>query len=160
LLIIAFLVNIVRCRYDTQDGPYDIAWSSEIHKNQLRVVASSGDGSICDLWNGMLNVSRQFPPTAKTRSRHVQEHSREVFSVDWKEDTFSSSSWDGNVKLVSLMTATFPNIILDILALPLSTDNRDGLIASVMRLTRPFTDIQRVLVYCQITSDTSHRLKS
>lgn len=32
------------------------------------------------------------------------EHSREVFSVDWsniKKDTFASSSWDGNVKLVS-----------------------------------------------------------
>lgn len=36
--------------------------------------------------------------------RAWQEHSREVFSVDWsniKKDTFVSSSWDGNVKLVS-----------------------------------------------------------
>jgi WD40 repeat protein len=33
-----------------------------------------------------------------------QEHTREVFSVDWsnlKKDTFASSSWDGTIKLVS-----------------------------------------------------------
>jgi hypothetical protein len=35
--------------------------------------------------------------------RAWQEHTREVFSVDWsniKKDTFVSSSWDGTVKLV------------------------------------------------------------
>jgi peroxin-7 len=79
----------VRCRYDTQDGLYDVAWS-EIHENQL--VTGSGDGSI-KLWDVMLN---DLP------IRAWQEHSREVFSVDWsnlKKDTFASSSWDGNVKL-------------------------------------------------------------
>jgi WD40 repeat protein len=37
--------------------------------------------------------------------RAWQEHTREVFSVDWsnlKKDTFASSSWDGTVKIVSL----------------------------------------------------------
>ena len=36
--------------------------------------------------------------------RAWQEHTREVFSVDWsnlKKDTFASSSWDGTIKLVS-----------------------------------------------------------
>lgn len=36
--------------------------------------------------------------------RAWQEHTREVFSVNWsniKKDTFISSSWDGNVKVVS-----------------------------------------------------------
>lgn len=41
------------CRYDTQDGLYDVAWS-ESHENQL--VTASGDGSI-KLWDVMLNVS-------------------------------------------------------------------------------------------------------
>lgn len=42
-----------RCRYDTQDGLYDVAWS-ETHENQL--VTASGDGSI-KLWDVMINVS-------------------------------------------------------------------------------------------------------
>lgn len=36
--------------------------------------------------------------------RAWQEHTREVFSVDWsniQKDTFASSSWDGTVKIVS-----------------------------------------------------------
>lgn len=41
-----------KCRYDTQDGLYDVAWS-EIHENQL--VTASGDGSI-KLWDVMINV--------------------------------------------------------------------------------------------------------
>jgi WD40 repeat protein len=70
----------------------------------------------------MLNVSRQFyrenPQLKDVQDlpiRAWQEHSREVFSVDWsniKKDTFASSSWDGNVKLVSLTNTTFPSIIL------------------------------------------------
>jgi len=55
-------------------------------------VTGSGDGSI-KLWDVMLN---DLP------IRAWQEHSREVFSVNWsnlKKDTFVSSSWDGNVKL-------------------------------------------------------------
>lgn len=35
--------------------------------------------------------------------RAWQEHTKEVFSVDWsnlKKDTFVSSSWDGTVKIV------------------------------------------------------------
>lgn len=38
--------------------------------------------------------------------RAWQEHTREVFSVDWsniKKDTFASSSWDGTVKLVRIL---------------------------------------------------------
>ncbi|KAF8880453.1 WD40-repeat-containing domain protein [Gymnopilus junonius] len=72
-------------RYETQDGLYDVAWS-EVHENQL--VTASGDGSI-RLWDIMLN---DHP------IRAWQEHTREVFSVDWsnlKKDTFASSSWDG-----------------------------------------------------------------
>lgn len=42
------------CRYETQDGLFDSAWS-EIHENQL--VTASGDGSL-RLWDVMLNVRR------------------------------------------------------------------------------------------------------
>ncbi|KAJ8508915.1 hypothetical protein ONZ45_g8844 [Pleurotus djamor] len=78
-------------QYETQDGLYDAAWS-EIHENQI--VTASGDGSL-KLWDVMLN---NHP------IRAWQEHTKEVFSVDWsnlKKDTFASSSWDGMVKIVS-----------------------------------------------------------
>ena len=42
--------------------------------------------------------------------RAWQEHTREVFSVDWsniKKDTFASSSWDGTVKLVQRYLTQF-----------------------------------------------------
>ena len=43
-------------------------------------------------------------PIQELPIRAWQEHTREVFSVDWsnlKKDTFASSSWDGTIKLVS-----------------------------------------------------------
>lgn len=61
-----------------------------MHENQI--VTASGDGSI-RLWDIMLN---NFAIAS------WQEHTREVFSVDWsnlQKDTFASSSWDGNVKV-------------------------------------------------------------
>ncbi|KDQ61514.1 hypothetical protein JAAARDRAFT_704850 [Jaapia argillacea MUCL 33604] len=88
--------------YETQDGLYDVAWS-EVHENQL--VTASGDGSI-KLWDVMLNVSdtpdHDLMPDLPIRA--WQEHTREVFSVDWsnlQKDLFASSSWDGTVKLWS-----------------------------------------------------------
>ncbi|KAG5647864.1 hypothetical protein DXG03_007788 [Asterophora parasitica] len=89
-----------------QDGLYDVAWS-EIHENQL--VTASGDGSL-RLWDVMLN---DLP------IRAWQEHTREVFSVDWsniKKDTFASSSWDGTVKLVRDIPSLFSPHQPDILA--------------------------------------------
>lgn len=83
-----------------------MAWS-EIHENQL--VTASGDGSI-RLWDVMINVRLPFynvftgPKSYQDLPiRAWQEHTREVFSVDWsniKKDTFASCSWDGTVKLV------------------------------------------------------------
>ena len=46
--------------------------------------------------------------------RAWQEHTREVFSVDWsnlKKDTFASSSWDGTIKLVSRKFVFSPGTI-------------------------------------------------
>ncbi|DAA76027.1 TPA_exp: Uncharacterized protein A8136_1064 [Trichophyton benhamiae CBS 112371] len=75
--------------YTTQDALYDVAWS-EIHENQALVA--SGDGSI-KLFDIAVN---EFPVQG------WKEHSREVFSVHWNlvaKDRFSSSSWDGTVKV-------------------------------------------------------------
>ncbi|KAF8455973.1 peroxin 7 [Terfezia claveryi] len=80
------------CRFDTQDGLFDVTWS-EIHENQL--VVASGDGSI-KLFDIMVKDS--FP------IQNWQEHQREVFSVSWNlvdKNTFCSSSWDGTVKIWS-----------------------------------------------------------
>ncbi|TBU34100.1 peroxin 7 [Dichomitus squalens] len=82
--------------YETQDGLYDAAWS-EIHENQL--VTASGDGSI-KLWDVMIKVGSAHISDLPIRA--WQEHTREVFSVDWSniaKDQFISSSWDGTVKL-------------------------------------------------------------
>ena len=54
----------------------------------------------------VFNVSGGFIhlPIQDLPIRAWQEHTREVFSVDWsnlKKDTFASSSWDGTIKLVS-----------------------------------------------------------
>lgn len=57
-------------------------------------MTASGDGSL-RLWDIMLN---DLP------IRAWQEHTREVFSVDWsniQKDLFISSSWDGTIKLWS-----------------------------------------------------------
>ncbi|PPQ67865.1 hypothetical protein CVT25_010304 [Psilocybe cyanescens] len=104
-------------QYETQDGLYDVAWS-EIHENQL--VTASGDGSI-RLWDVMLNVGAF---TAKYASftnifqdlpiRAWQEHTREVFSVDWSninKDTFASASWEGTVKLLKQWSPERPRSI-------------------------------------------------
>ena len=51
------------------------------------------------VFGGFIYLSIQDLPI-----RAWQEHTREVFSVDWsnlKKDTFASSSWDGTIKLVS-----------------------------------------------------------
>ncbi|RAH50184.1 putative peroxisome biosynthesis protein (Peroxine-7) [Aspergillus aculeatinus CBS 121060] len=77
--------------FTTQDSLYDLAWS-EIHEHQ--VLAASGDGSI-KLFDTSLN---DFPV------QNWKEHNREVFSVHWNlvaKDRFSSSSWDGTVRVWS-----------------------------------------------------------
>lgn len=77
--------------YTTQDSLYDLAWS-EIHENQ--VLTASGDGSI-KLFDSTLD---DFP------IQNWKEHNREVFSVNWNlvsKDRFSSSSWDGTVRIWS-----------------------------------------------------------
>ena len=45
--------RLTDCRFDTQDGLYDLAWS-EVHENQI--ATASGDGSV-KLWDLMLNAS-------------------------------------------------------------------------------------------------------
>jgi WD40 repeat protein len=83
-----------RHRYDTQDSVFDLAWS-EAHENQ--VVVGSGDGSV-KLFDTAVD---EFPVQS------WQEHNREVFSVHWNlvgKDTFASSSWDGTVKIVCLLS--------------------------------------------------------
>ena len=83
-------------RFDTQDSLYDLAWS-EAHENQ--VVVAAGDGSI-KLFDIALD---QFPVQS------WQEHKREVFAVHWNlitKDTFCSSSWDGTVKIVGVISVS------------------------------------------------------
>lgn len=77
-------------RFDTQDSLYDVAFS-ELHENQLAVA--SGDGSI-----KLFDTTLTELPVASW-----QEHTREVFSVNWNlvdKSTFCSASWDGSVKIV------------------------------------------------------------
>lgn len=106
--IIWISLKVILDRYDTQDALYDVAWS-EIHENQL--LTASGDGSI-KLWDIMLNVSVRLGCFHFDLENNQDlpicawnEHSREVFSVDWSnisKNIFASSSWDGRVKLVSI----------------------------------------------------------
>lgn len=80
-------------RFETQDTLYDVSWS-ENHENQA--VVGCGDGSV-KLYDITVN---DFPV------QNWKEHNREVFSVSWNlvtKDTFCSSSWDGTVKVVSLV---------------------------------------------------------
>ncbi|KAF5379287.1 hypothetical protein D9757_007608 [Collybiopsis confluens] len=68
--------------FESQDGLYDVAWS-EAHENHL--VTASGDGSI-RMWDIMLD---------NLAIAAWQEHTKEVFSVDWsniQKDIFVSSS--------------------------------------------------------------------
>ncbi|KAL8399896.1 hypothetical protein RB594_000346 [Gaeumannomyces avenae] len=79
--------------FDTNDAQYDLAWS-ELNENQL--IVACGDGSI-KLFDLGVN---EFPVM------NFHEHKRETFSVCWNpvtKDTFLSSSWDGTVKIVSLV---------------------------------------------------------
>jgi len=49
--------------------------------------------------------------------RAWQEHTREVFSVDWsnlKKDTFASSSWDGTVKIVLSLPFTLGWLLISL----------------------------------------------
>ncbi|CAI5986710.1 unnamed protein product [Closterium sp. NIES-64] len=80
--------------YDTADGLYDCCWS-EANENLL--VSASGDGSV-KIWD------LAFPP-ASNPIRSLEEHIREVQSVDWnvvRRDSFLSSSWDDTIKLWAL----------------------------------------------------------
>jgi peroxin-7 len=55
-----------------------------------------------------MNLTANFATSRDETTQNLpirawQEHTREVFSVDWsniKKDMFVSSSWDGNIKLV------------------------------------------------------------
>lgn len=57
-------------QFDTRDGLYDCTWSEE---NDRHLVTGSGDGSV-KLWD----VTRPARPLCS-----FDEHSREVYSVDW-----------------------------------------------------------------------------
>lgn len=77
--------------FDTADGVYDCCWS-ESHDSL--VIAGIADGSV-----KLYDLS--LPPTANP-IRSLQEHTREVHSVDYnvvRKDSFLSSSWDDTVKL-------------------------------------------------------------
>ncbi|KAL2938830.1 Peroxisome biogenesis protein 7 [Bienertia sinuspersici] len=77
--------------FDTADGIYDVAWS-ESHDNLL--VAAIADGSL-----KLYDLSLP-PPQNPTRS--LNEHTREVHSVDWnptRRDSFVSGAWDDSIKL-------------------------------------------------------------
>ncbi|EDN09586.1 hypothetical protein HCAG_06753 [Histoplasma mississippiense (nom. inval.)] len=115
--------GIVPLKYfTTQDSLYDIAWS-EIHENQALV--GSGDGSI-KLFDATVD---EFPVQG------WKEHSREVFSVHWNlvaKDRFSSSSWDGTVKiwspsrpqsLLTLPTHSYSHLRVFDLRTPASANN-------------------------------------
>ncbi|CCF56866.1 hypothetical protein KAFR_0B05700 [Kazachstania africana CBS 2517] len=75
----------------TQDCLFDVAWN-ELHENQ--VLVAQGDGSL-----------RLFDTTLKDYPIEIfNEHEREVFSCSWNlitKNTFTSSSWDGTVKIWS-----------------------------------------------------------
>lgn len=85
--------HIRRCRYDTQDGLYDVAWS-EIHENQL--VTASGDGSI-KLWDVMINVSGSdaFSRRVANVSTALQETSRTCLFVHGMSIQEKYSLWIG-----------------------------------------------------------------
>lgn len=77
--------------YDTADGVYDCCWA-ESHDSL--VIAGIADASV-----KLYDLS--LPPTANP-VRSLQEHSREVHSVDYnvvRKDSFLSSSWDDTIKL-------------------------------------------------------------
>ena len=79
------------CRFESQDGQYDVAWS-EMNDNQL--VSTCGDGSV-KLWDLQ---SPGFPLMS------WEEHMQEVYAVDWNlitKDTFATGSWDDTIKLWS-----------------------------------------------------------
>ena len=80
--------------FDTADGVYDLTWS-ESHDSLLIAAIADGSVKIYDL---------SLPPTANP-IRSLQEHTREVQSVDYnpvRRDSFISSSWDDSVKLWTL----------------------------------------------------------
>ncbi|KAF3957996.1 hypothetical protein CMV_017043 [Castanea mollissima] len=80
--------------FDTADGVYDVAWS-ESHDSLLVAAVADGSLKIYDL---------SLPPTSNP-IRSLQEHSREVQSVDYnpvRRDSFVSSSWDDSIKLWTL----------------------------------------------------------
>lgn len=75
--------------FDTQDGLFDLSWS-EMHENHI--VTANGDGSLklFDITVGKFPIMQW------------KEHQREVFSTSWNlvdKSSFTSSSWDGTVKL-------------------------------------------------------------
>lgn len=77
----------------TQDGLFDLAWN-ESHENQCLVA--QGDGSL-----RLFDIKLKDYPIAI-----YKEHEREVFSCNWnmiQKQLFVSSSWDGKVKVWSLM---------------------------------------------------------
>jgi WD40 repeat protein len=86
--------------FTTLPGPKD----TKINLLQVQEMARLDFGMLC-------LMSCIFRPICVLWLNNVQdsairawhEHTREVFSVDWsniQKDTFASSSWDGNVKLV------------------------------------------------------------
>merc|ERR1719443_749152 len=80
--------------FDTADGLYDCAWSED---NENILVSASGDGSV-KVWD--LQAPPQMNPL-----RSFEEHSHEVYCVDWnlaRRDCFLSASWDDTIKLWDL----------------------------------------------------------
>jgi peroxin-7 len=76
----------------TKDGLYDCTWSEE---NEFHAIGVSGDGTI-KLWDIR---SRDGNPL-----KTWQEHTQEIYGVDWNlqsKDSFITSSWDKAVKLWS-----------------------------------------------------------
>ena len=62
--------------------------------------------------------------------RAWQEHTREVYSVDWsniKKDTFASSSWDGLVKIVR---HKLPESLIQFISVVTGSTTLDSYIAS------------------------------
>lgn len=83
------------CRFHTQDGLYDCAWS-EGHENVI--VSACGDGSV-KVWDVAAG-----PRANPLRSLH--EHAHEVYATSWNlagaRDTFLTASWDDTIKLWSI----------------------------------------------------------
>ena len=80
--------------FDTADGVYDVTWS-ESHESLLIAAVADGSVKLYDL---------ALPP-ASNPVRSLQEHSREVHSLDFnpvRRDSFLSSSWDDTIKLWTL----------------------------------------------------------